>query len=275
MVTKKELLDKFRNDIPSWRSQSTRYRYPNLAENFIDCVGVKSSYDRADIMKFLNLLADEGKTKNTLRWTAYVLRRFFKSLGIEFPLSPEEFPPNPSDDDIQAPVLSRDDVAQLITSVRYKGTSRMKAYLALSTTFGLRRGELIRVNRKDIKNGKILIHTIKGGTPRSHLIPDEIKEHLDGYSFGPLHEQSLIYLFSRMQRLAELEHSNREGFHSIRRGLVTELLNAGVQIHFVYSFMRWKMATRLGTMGIYTRPDPEQVDKTVFKVHPYLKFWRD
>jgi integrase len=274
MVTKKQLLDRFRNDIPSWRSKSTLYRYPNLVENFVDCVGVKERYNRADVLKFLNLLISEGKSKSYVRWVTYVLRRFFKSLDIEFPLSSDEFPPSPSEADIKAPVISRDALVQLIKAVKESGTSRMKAYLALSTTYGLRRGEMVKVEPSDIKDGRIVIHTLKGGSPRVHIIPEEINVYLSGYGFETIHEQTLIYLFPQMQELAGLAHNDREGFHSIRRRLVTDLLDARVPIHFVYSFMRWKMSPRLGTMGIYTRPDPGEVDRAVFKVHPYLGLWR-
>jgi len=274
MVTKSSLIKQFKDSIPAWRSQSTLYRYPNLVSHFIEYIGAKDSYDRADAMKFLNRIANNGQSKNYVRWSAYVLSQFYKSLGITFPLTPGDLPPAPNPDELIAPTFSREYISNLIAAVKENGDARMKAYLALSTTFGLRRLELAKVSKGDISDGTIYIHTSKGGTPRTHLIPSEIKEYISGFDFQPVHPQSYIYLFSKMQKLAKLKHRNREGFHSIRRGLVTELLGAGIPIHIVYSFMRWKLSSRLGIVGTYARPKPEDVDRMVFEKHPFLSSWR-
>lgn len=150
----------------------------------------------------------------------------------------------------------------------------MKAYLALSSIYGMRRQELASLSTKSIDNSVIHIPTVKGGSMRAHTIPSEIAPYLAAYKLKQVHPQTMVNLFLRMQELAKLKHGEREGLHSIRRSLVTELLNNGVLVHVVYSFMGWKLSTRLGIVGVYARPDPKEVDRIVLSKHPFLSSWR-
>lgn len=272
-VTKSQLISRFKETMPAWRSQSTLYRYPRLASHFIDFIGVKQVYDKADAMRFLNHIINSGLSKNYASWSGYVLKQFYESLGLTFPLQAGDLP-KPSEDEIVAPVFSADYVHSLIKIVKSKGTPQMKAYLALSTTYGFRRQELADISSKSINDSVIKVPTVKGKVLREHLVPDDIAPYLAGYKFKPVHPQTIINVFLRMQELAKLKHGDREGFHSIRRSLVTELLNAGVPIHITYSFMGWKLSTRLGIIGIYARPSPLEVDKVVMSKHPFISMWR-
>lgn len=273
MLTKAFLIQQFKESIPAWRSESTKLRYPLLVGHFIDFAGVKPTYDKTDAMKFLNHIINSGLSKNYARWSAYILKGFYESLGITFPLDAGDLPPQPGLDEIIAPVFTANYVHKFIQVVKNKGSPQMKAYLALSTTYGLRRTEMANISSKDIHNSVIEIHTIKGGSPREHIIPVEIEPYLD-YKFKPVHPQTMVNIFLRMQELAKLKHGEREGFHSVRRSLVTELLNAGVPIHIAYLFMGWKLSTRLGIIGVYARPSPTEVDKVVMAKHPFLLHWR-
>lgn len=273
MTTKASLLAKFMANIPAWRSASLKYRYPNLASHFIELIGVKEVYTKADAITFLNYLSNSGRSKNTVRWSAYVLRKFYEALGLDFPLKEKELPPLPNSSEISAPVFSVDEVQKLIKVVREKGTPEMKVYLALSTTYGLRRSEMEVIQKSDVALDKILIHTTKRGAPRWHIIPNEIG-FIAVYPFEPITGDHLRTLFLRAQRLARAGHEAGEGYHAIRRQLVTSLLGVGVPPPVVYDFMRWKLSSRLGIMGEYTKLDHNVVDRAVFKSHPFLEAWR-
>lgn len=272
-ITKEKLLKNFRESLPAWRSQSTLYRYPQLISHFIDFVGVKSTYDRTDAMKFLNHIVTSGMSNNYARWAYYILRNFYKSLGITFPLTARELPPLPGPEGLNAPVFSPDYVEKLITTVRKKGNPAMKAYLALSTTFGFRRVELARISDSAISNSLIRVQSVKGGQLREHIIPDEIALYLAGFKFKKVSDQTLTNIFHRMQGLSGLPQEEGEGWHGIRRSLVTELLGAGVPIHIVYSFIGWKLSSRLGIIGTYARPEPTMRDELVYEHHPWLRSW--
>jgi len=81
--------------------------------------------------------------------------------------------------------------------------------------------------------------------------------------------------------------SERLGWHSIRRTLITLLHQSGVDPFTVHQFMRWKGAQRdmamdtryhathfVGLEGTKVVTLEAQSDKEVFKKHPLLKLWR-
>ncbi len=272
MTSKQQIISRYKESIPVWLSQSVQYKYPRAVEQFVEYIGVKEVYTREDAIRFLNHVSS-ATSNSYARWMAYILKQFYRSLGIQFPLAASEFPPSPAPEEMNAPMMSEVDIIRMIIAVKQRGSPKMKAHLALSTTYGLRRIELATVRFADITRNTVNIHTAKKGNPRQHLIPNEVREYIAGYGYPAIHEQSLTYLFHAMQMLSGLRHNDREGFHSIRRSLVTELVMRGVREPLVYNFMRWKMTSRLGVMGIYTRLDPAEVDRAVFEHHPFLSSW--
>lgn len=270
MPTKSSLLRQFKDSLPAWRSQSVLYRYPRLVEHFIDYVGVKQTYTKADAMRFLNHMSQSGMSVNYIRWASYILKTFFESLGLTYPVGSGDLR-KPRQGDVIAPVYSLDYIHTLVDAVRTKGSLQMQSYLAISTAYAPRRLEMARLSAKDISNGYINIQTVKGGLLRRHTLFTEITPYLN-YKFKPVHEQTLGNVFVRIQQLAGFKHEEREGWHGLRRSLVTELLNNGVPIHITYSFMGWSPG-RLGILGTYSKPQPELVDEVVHEHHPFLKLW--
>ena len=61
-----------------------------------------------------------------------------------------------------------------------------------------------------------------------------------------------------------------EGWHSIRRALVTALVNHGLDQYSVSRWMGWKLND---TAYRYFRPDPVELDAKVYSHHPYLAVW--
>jgi hypothetical protein len=68
------------------------------------------------------------------------------------------------------------------------------------------------------------------------------------------------------------------GWHAIRRSLATELLYRDVSLINVVRFMRWSDGSLKGDFGmlaIYGKRNQEEVDRSVFKVHPFLPIWSE
>ena len=273
MTTKAQLLRLFKESTPSWRSEATRYRYPRLVERFIDYVGAKPSYTKADAIRFLNHILNSGLSKNYARWSAYVLKQFYESLDLDFPLKATDLP-QIEPGDVVAPLFGTEYIRSLIDAVKRKGDPKARAYLALSTAFGPRRSELASLSTKNINNGTITIKTMKHGEPRHLVIPEEVRPYITIYKFTPTHPQTMTNLFKRIQLLAGYKHGVHDGWHGIRRSLVTNLMSNGVQPHLVWAFMGWKLSSRLGILGEYTRPDPEVVQQVCYEKHPFLPLWR-
>ena len=276
MLTARQIVDEYKESIPHWASKSMRDRYPAMVAQFVVSIGPKKVYTKTDAIKWLNRLTNEGRSKGHIRWCAYVLTSFYRSLELDPPFKGREYPSGPSDDELvtSAPALTKNAIREMIEAVLDRGDHRMMAFLAISTTYGLRAEELSRIKKDDVTRTTFAVHTAKGGAERVHKVPKEIVECISDYDFPKLHTQSIINLFKAIQKLTGHKHKHREGWHSIRRRLVQELEDAGVSERHRYAFMRWG-ARRRGIIGVYSKPKPDEADDKVFKDHPFLKYWRE
>ena len=68
------------------------------------------------------------------------------------------------------------------------------------------------------------------------------------------------------------------GWHAIRRALATELLYTDVSLINLVRFMRWSDGSvkgEFGMLAIYGERNQEEVDRSVFAVHPLLPIWSE
>lgn len=176
----------------------------------------------------------------------------------------------------KSPALSYDEVAQLIAS-RNLLDERDNAYIALSTTYGFRRGELARLSSANFNDGRITVQALKRNLLRVHRIPDEIEDIVLGYRFAPLSDSYLSKIFQRIFRRLGMEHKWGYGWHSVRHALVDELRRQ-VSDRAITTFMGWQTTplepgvSRM--VDVYSRPVPEEAEGVVFSNHPFLAFYR-
>ncbi len=207
---------------------------------------------------------------NTARKIYYALFALFKSQKIPFEMTVPPMEENPFQ-----PTIRQEEMPVLITAVKEAGDPDERGALALSTTYGVRRVELRRASENDLNRDDktITIHTAKKGRVRTHLIPEEILDHISGYDFKSRSDQSWADLFKKMTRRAGLEFGKGFGWHSIRRALYTELTQANVGFLHIHEFLRWRIrGINLGM--IYDQTPPAEIDRIVFEKHPFLAAWR-
>lgn len=189
-----------------------------------------------------------------------------------------------------APALDPRTIKRMIAAVRQKGEIADKAMLALSTTYGLRKGELIEVSQKEVRIPDSTIHimTTKHGRERTHVIPEAILPYLKAYNFDTKRTESYIFaLWYRMEYLTGLKHIHRVGWHSVRRSLIT-MLGRELTDLTVKSFVRHKQRTSSDMTYRYSAvkfvgEEEEttevvgtayQTDMDAFRVHPFLEYWK-
>lgn len=159
-------------------------------------------------------------------------------------------------------------------------------YLAVSTTWGLRREEMVRMRKRDYNETYIKIKTAKRGQRVEHVIPEEIKPILLAYRPKLKGAGSFSPLFYRIVAKAGLERRKGYGWHSVRRTLRAllelNLTQQGLPPSLVADFMGMSAAQKsiiYGTTptGIYAQPelsdDRFAVERLVLKVHPFLQLW--
>ncbi len=239
--------------------------------HFEEACGVKERYEREDVIKFFGEERKRGYCQNTINAHAKVVKLLASIQGWKYPeLSMRKV----KDSEVSRPVFEREELEALIRVGRKVLESRELAYLALATTYGLRREEMCQGSELGVSEGSIIIHPVKGGDEVTQLIPVEIKDYLKGYS--PCSVSEATQMFRRILVKTGIKTSSRYGWHSIRRALATELMMAEISGLNVVRFMRWSEGSMRGEMEmlrLYARKDQSRIDREIFKVHPFLPCW--
>jgi len=143
----------------------TARRWEHLTMNFEACAGTKRKYDRDDVIRYLCYLREQGYMQSSIDVMVRPVKLLAQIQGWSFPRLAM---PKVRDGDVRRPMLSNEEVCQMIRRGKEVLSARELAYLALSTTYGLRREELSGLGRID---GKVTVDTVKGGPVTTHVVP--------------------------------------------------------------------------------------------------------
>jgi integrase len=270
------ILERFREEL--WRSppEVVRMRV-RWARRWLEEAG-PPPWPRGKVIAFVRRLEREGYSPGTVRHVYGIVKRVFDAAGVHWEMG-KRGAPRVSITDVLRPALSVEEVERMVAAAK-KGPPDRAAFLALCTTYGMRRLELCLVAPGDVdyRAGRILVRTVKGGDPRVHLLPDEIAPWLRRHDFSRRYSPGdLSLMWLDLEREAGVERRELQGWHSVRRALDSYLLDtARLPLHVVYSFLRWKTPSALlAAMPYrYLIKSPEEVDREVFAVHPFLPMWR-
>jgi integrase len=253
------------------RQVETARRWRALVQRFEACCGVKDSYDRADVVKFIAELRQEGMKQNSINARLKSLR-----LLCEIQNWHGGFPrlamPKVKDSEVNRPFFAADEVVHIISKAKEACSERELSFLAAASVYGLRREE---IGTLEVSDGHVKINVGKGGEVTFQIIPDAIKDYMKGYrACGDVRYMSRM--FQRIMNKVGVEVNRGYGWHSIRRALATELALRDVSALNILRFMRWSDASVKGEFGmlvIYARCEQDEIDKSIFEVHPFLSAW--
>ncbi len=283
-----KLLEKYAKRLGS--KGTNRNFYLKVAGDFLEYAG--GNFERETVDGFLaKLKKKKHYSEGSVNLIFRVIRTLYNRNNLEWPFAQGDAP-QIREDSVQVPALHPNTIMRLIEKARASGEPDERAFLALSTTYALRRIEMVELGEKDIriKDQTIHIATAKHGRERTHMIPDAILPYLEGYDFDDqkLSQFSLTLLWYRLERSIGLDHINRVGWHSIRR-TVNTLLARKLSENTVKAFLRHKQATSSNMTYRYSAVrfvgEPEdmvevvggalQADLEVFAegVHPFIDYW--
>ena len=238
--------------------------------------GLLESADEAGVRKYLGETLKDVKPTYR-RFNYCVLRRLFRMWKVPWP------------EDIRAPKVPQSSISrprfqieqiEKIIKARSNLDDRARYYLAMSTTYGLRRGELLksRYEHRDLLRRRVLVMTGKLGIQRWHIIPDAIIKDLSWDFTNPMpltNARRMSELFHYICIVSGVESKAQDGWHTIRRSLVRCLRRAGVPKDERWAFLRWKQ--KGDTDDIYAGElepeDFEGIDQKVLSKHPFLPFY--
>ena len=259
------------------RTEAVAKEWGAIAAEFEEVCGYKESYNRADVVKFLAHLRKRQLALTTIMKNLKVLRLIAQIQPERWPK--EGFPkvslPRVKEQDITRTIFTKKQVISLIQMGRQLLEPMELCYLALATTYGLRRQEMCKPKPPQFEDGKVVIYTVHGASEKTtHLVPPEIAPYLE--NFQPYGPDWLSHVFLRILGRVGIRVGADYGWHSIRRSLATELIRSEASALNVMRFMRWSEASLRGEFGmlaIYAKKDQARIDKDIFKIHPFLPYW--
>jgi integrase len=270
MQITKDMISRYENAL-SLKTQATQETYSYILNKFFNTTG--TDIDRDKILSFIS-----SYPKNSRITIYYAIKFFLKNAGLEIPLKYSDIAPKGIERIRES--MTYEEVERLINYCKTLN-NYVTGIFSLSTTYGLRRTEIIKLKKEDIdiERRTIKITALKSVESKYlHKIPDEIVTYLETYlskidKVNALQPQTLNALFDRVCHDAGIQLRPRLGFHSIRRSLVTELRKRDVPKDVVETFMRWTPLIK-SMVDVYDIKDRQNVDERIFNVHPFLQLWK-
>lgn len=229
---------------------------------------------------------EQGISERTLAKEFVQLHKLAVANDWPWPFTSDDRPV--AEEEPFAPAFTPEEIEVLIKA-REEYSKGECFYLAVSTTWGLRREEMVRIRKRDYNEQTIKIKTAKHGRRVEHMIPEEIYPLLLNYHPSLTNINSLSYMFYRILNKAGVERKKGYGWHSVRRTLRTllewNLAENRLPLSLVADFMGWSRTLKgivygggAPMLGVYSHPeilsgDPFATDKLVLNVHPFLHFW--
>jgi len=270
---------------PRLRAPGTLASYLGTGANFLS--GLKDNQDPtdSDFRRYFIRRRQQGISERTLRKEFFHLKKLALASGWPWPFGADDAPYPEKEQKL--PVLLQAEVEQLIKAWA-KLSSAERFYLAVATTWIVRREELSRIKKRDYNGETFIIHTAKHGKGVKHLIPDALKPIFADYRPKEHNPSAMSMMYHRICAKAGLEHRRGYGWHSIRYRLNTLLkdvclpqnsLNPSLLNDYAY----WKQSAggrhvETDRTEDYRHPaildtDPHGIDKVIYPIHPFLPLW--
>jgi len=285
-MDKEQLLSNYAANLPDSRN---RNHYISYARQFLESA---DALDKEGVVKYLKGLKRQKRSAGTIDFAFRVIRTLFNVNKLDWPFHRGEGPQIGQRDEYK-PALGLELIKIMIDATKDgKLDTAPACFLALSTTYGLRREEMCDLEPGDIdlKQSTIFISTVKKGRQRYHLIPVEIKPYLETYDFIKRYRlDEMSQMFWRVVNGSGLEalKPKRLGWHTLRRPLLTGLIENGLNLFAAKAFLRWKSSASelamparyygnvvIGLEGTTVVTEEAKEDKEVFeKYHPFLSLW--
>jgi integrase len=272
---------------PRLKAPTTIKSYMETAKRFLSTVGDTNKPTDSNVRQYFMKRRDGGVSERSLTKEFFHLKKLFIANNWPWAFTKDDTPY--AEEKKQLPLLEPSNIEKLIAA-RAKYTNGECFYLAVATTFIVRREELARIKKRDYDEETIIIHTAKHGRRRQHLIPEPLRPIFQKFRAKEHATTTLSIMFRRICEKAEVKLPPRSSWHSIRYTLTTLIRDALIRGNYdpalVADYGGWSKQS-LGTVfggapmvGYYRRPeilftDKFGSDRVIYEVHPFLHLWQE
>lgn len=261
-----------------------------VAREFCVFAGERS-LDRALVDSWLEKLRGKEYARGTIAWRFDVVKRLFQANGVKWPYHRGERP-QVGEEDVLALSLEPPLVIALIQT-SFALSAEMRGYVAMSSTYGLRRAEMAELTQRsfNFSSGLVYVETAKHGRQRYHRLPPQILPFVQEASWTQRSPDALSRLFYELRKesgIPALVRGQDIGWHALRRTLDAVLLRGGMSEAEVSVYLRWKRSGRdmarrylttrvIGANDVTTTPglQDDAMDLKAFSLIPWLPTWEE
>ncbi len=246
----KSVILQYTNHMISQRySKKTMYNYTNCLLRFCQTHDPKlhSKEDNDILFQYFNEMAKSKFSTATIHVHINAVKYYYENIiGATYPDIVIIRPQKPR----QLPaILSKDEVKRILNQVTNK---KQLAMLYLAYSAGLRLGEIVSIEIKDIDSSRMMLHirAAKGGKDRMvtlsplvlailrevHILYKPKKFIFEGQQPGEHYsERSLQKVFELAKSKAKI--LKKASMHTLRHSYATHLLEAGTDIHLIQTLL--------------------------------------
>lgn len=254
-------------------SPHTRSQYFSHVQDYLDYVGSDDWRDRDVLRRYLQKLKAKGKSQSHIN---YIVRgpigAVFRAHDVKIPVKLPRVKVARYDYSDRVS-FSVEEVVKLIKAALASGNKQWQNIIAIATTYGPRASEIRAIRQEDAHPIKktLVIHTLKEGFKREHLVPPQIQPYVFNYDYSPVSSNGLYLIFKDIAKAAGIVMESRKVYHAIRHRLDNELRHTGkVRQIAIAVFFGWAEG---GMVDDYANPYQPDIDAEVFVGHPFLKYW--
>src|SRR4030042_1851611 len=188
---------------PRLRAPGTLSSYLVTGTNFLTGLKSNQTPTDSDFRQYFIRRRREGISERTLRKEFFHVKKLALANGWPWPFEADDTPY--PEDEAQSHPLSLEQIEQLIRS-RGKYSTAERFYMAVATTWIVRREDLSRIKKRDFDGDIFVIHHSKHGRNVNHLIPPALKQIFADYRPKEHNPTSLSLMFKRICGKARVEH---------------------------------------------------------------------
>ena len=258
-----------------WYSEHTRRQYFSHVSDYLDYVdSVGGDWKDRDILdRYTQKLKQKGKSQVYIN---YIVRGpigcLFRAHGLRMPLKLPRV--TMARFDFAARLqFSAEEVQLMIQAALKSGNPVWQFIMAVSTIYGPRASEIRAIRQEDIhpKKMTLVIHVLKYGVKREHVVPPAIQPYIFGNPCPMLSSNGLYEVIHEVAKVAGMPYLPRKAYHAVRHCLATELrYTSEFDDPLIAAFMGWAEG---GMVPQYATPFLPKVDGKIFAKHPFLEFW--
>jgi len=271
---------------PRPKATSTISSYLETSANFLSSLGKDREPTNSDFRRHFIQRRRNSISESTLRKEFFHLKKLALANDWPWPFESDDAPYPEKEQKL--PVLLQAEVEQLIKA-QPKLSSAERFYLAVATTWIVRREEMSRIKKRDYDSETFIVHTSRHDKGVKYLIPDALKPIFADYRPKEHNPSAMSQMFKRICAKAGLEHKKGSGWDSIRYRLNTSLEEVYLPQNCLNPSLLNDYAHRKQSADgrhvetdrteDYHHPeildtDPHGLDKVIYSIHPFLPLWQ-